>query len=95
MVVLQLDLVHGCRYRGTNACTIEILLLWTVYIFLAGADDPCRYTYCGEGTCNNMTGVCDCPEGREGRYCQYQEGGEAPTNAAYPLRLALINKLTI
>ena len=45
-------------------------------LFSIGADDPCRFTYCGLGTCNNATGECDCPEGLVGPYCQYQEGGE-------------------
>ena len=62
-----------------------ILLLWTVHLTPTGADDPCRYVYCGGGTCNNVTGVCDCPEGREGRYCEYQKGGEACTHQTLPL----------
>ena len=70
---------------ATKTCTIDVLLLWTVHIFLAAADDPCRYIYCGGRACNNVTGACVCPGGREGRYCEYKKGGEAPTHAAYPL----------
>ena len=84
VVVLQLDLVRGCMCNK-GMYHIEVLLLWTVHILLTGADDPCLYTYCGGGTCNSVTGVCDCPDGREGRYCQYQKGGEACTHQTLPL----------
>ena len=44
--------------------------------------DPCLYTYCSYGYCNQSTGDCVCSDGWVGPQCSYRDGrGWSPAHA--------------
>jgi len=62
----------GDRHHPVTVAAIMCLLS----ILVAESRDPCQYTYCSNGYCNQSTGgECVCYDGWEGPGCSYRDGG--------------------